>query len=51
MMAALYALFTIDILFVIGGFRKTAIAFTILGLFFAALMFWHHATDILQINW
>lgn len=31
--------------------RELAFAWLAIGILFSILMFWHHATDTLQINW
>lgn len=51
MMASLFLIFTI--VFVLAFYQKPRAAMLLIavGLFFSLLMFWHHATSILEINW
>ncbi len=51
MMAALFLIFVFIVLSIILQNRKLAIAFLIAGLLLSLLMTYHHATDMLQINW
>ena len=51
MMASLFAIFSVSLLFIGLGYRRPAIAFVAAGIILSLAMFWHHATDILQINW
>jgi hypothetical protein len=51
MMAGLFFLFSLAITSIIGNRRGTAIALLSIGILLSLLMFWHHATDVLKINW
>lgn len=50
-MAALFLLMTLIIVGVYFGSAKKALIGLLVTLGLCALMLWHHATDILQINW
>lgn len=49
-MTLLFLIFSIVIMLVGFGYRKTAIALTIINLLLCLAMFWHHITDVLKIN-
>ena len=49
-MTFLFMIFAIVIALIGFGFRKTAIALTIINLILILAMFWHHITDVLHIQ-
>lgn len=50
-MAILYLIFSLAFAAILFEQRKLAIGICIAGIVLSLLMFWHHATDILKINW
>jgi hypothetical protein len=48
-MAFLFLIFTIAILLLWAGYRRTALVLTLINLLLCLAMFWHHVTDKLQI--
>lgn len=51
MMAALFGVFSIALWALLAGRRLVAIFFWFLAVVLSIAMFWHHATDHLQILW
>lgn len=51
MMAGLFAIFSLAIVSIFCNWRRAAMAFVGFGIALSLLMLWHHATDILKINW
>lgn len=51
MMAGLFLIFSLAITSIFWNKRGLAIGLMWTGLGLSLLMFWHHATDILKINW
>lgn len=51
MMAGIFLILTIAILLIFYRQRELAMTFVFLGIIFTLLVFFHHATDILKINW
>lgn len=51
MMAGLFLIFALELLAIYYTRRAIAIALLLAGLALTLLMFAHHATDILKINW
>lgn len=51
MMAGIFLIFTLAMLFIFYRQRELAIALIFLGIIFTLLVFFHHATDALKINW
>lgn len=51
MMAALFLLMTLTIAAVYFSSQKRVLTLFIVTLALCALMFWHHITETLQINW
>jgi hypothetical protein len=51
MMAGIFLIFAIAILLIYYRQRELAMTFVFLGIIFTLLVFFHHATDILKINW
>lgn len=50
-MAGLYAIFSLAMVSIFFNQRNAAITLIVIGLVLSLLMFWHHATSVLQINW
>lgn len=50
-MAFAFLILALAILSILFGMRYPAFGFVLIGLALAALIFWHHATDVLKINW
>lgn len=50
-MAALYLIFSLAFAAILFKQRKLAMGIALVGLLLTLLMFSHHATDILKINW
>lgn len=50
MMALLFFIFMIIILFIWKGYRTLGISLALINLVFCLFMLWHHATDILKIR-
>jgi len=51
MMAGIFLILTLAMLFIFYRQRELAIALIFLGIIFTLLVFFHHATDVLKINW
>jgi hypothetical protein len=51
MMAGLFAIFSVAIALILMRMRLLAMYVIVAGILCSLLMFWHHATDILKINW
>jgi hypothetical protein len=51
MMAVLFAGLALAMTMIYLKKRTLAFAFLAISILFSILMFWHHATDTLQINW
>lgn len=51
MMAGIFLILVLAILFIYYRQRELAITFVFLGIIFTLLVFFHHANDILKINW
>lgn len=51
MMAVLFLVFALAMVAVIYNNRKASITLIVMALLFSLVMFWHHATSILEINW
>lgn len=49
MMAALFLVFAISMVFVWKGQRRVAFVIALFNLVLCVLMLWHHATTVLQI--
>lgn len=50
-MAIAFAALSLAILSILYGGRYPAVGLVLIGLALGALIFWHHATDVLKINW
>ncbi len=50
-MAGLFLIFALGIAAIFWQKRILAMTLGFAGLTLGLLMFWHHATDLLQINW
>lgn len=50
-MAGLYLIFTLAMASILFRQRKLAMGIALIGIVLCLLMFWHHATDFLKINW
>ncbi|MBA3958558.1 MAG: hypothetical protein H0X51_09250 [Parachlamydiaceae bacterium] len=50
-MAELFLVMGLVFVMLLMRWRKLALALTGVGLVMGLLMFWHHATDALKINW
>lgn len=50
-MAGLFAVLSLAMAAVLFKQRVLAIVIVSIGILLSLLMFWHHATDILKINW
>lgn len=50
-MAALYLLYFVIMLLILGNQRRPAAILIASGIVLCFLMLWHHATDLLKINW
>lgn len=51
MMAGLFAIYSLALALIIAGNRIYGIYLIVISLILSILMLWHHATDILKINW
>lgn len=51
MMAALFAVFALSMATTFYNNRKATIGLVVAGLLLTLIMFWHHATSVLEINW
>jgi hypothetical protein len=50
-MAAIFFWYAFALVTLLAGWRKVSLVTALFGLLFTISMFWHHVTDILQINW
>lgn len=50
MMAGIFLVFTLAFLAIYGQKRLLAMSIIVIGLLFCLMMFWHHVTNILNIN-
>ncbi len=50
-MSFLFLIFAAAILSIFFKRRRLAIALVLGGIVLSAAMLWHHATDVLKINW
>jgi hypothetical protein len=51
MMAALFAILALSLMFTLIGFKQPVWALWVVGLLLCIAMFCHHATDTLKILW
>jgi hypothetical protein len=51
MMAGLFLIFTLAMISIYAKKRELAISILVLALLLSLMMFYYHATDILEINW
>ncbi len=51
MMAGLFLAYTLVFISLWLGYRKLTIGLIAAGLVLCFFMLWHHATDMLRINW
>lgn len=51
MMAGLFLIFSLAIAAIFWKKRELALGLLVAGLVLCVLMFWHHVTDVLKINW
>ncbi|MFV0340518.1 MAG: DUF5993 family protein [Parachlamydiaceae bacterium] len=51
MMAALFAILALSLMFTLIGFKQSVWALWLIGTLLCVVMFFHHATDTLKILW